>query len=135
MDKKTICDKAIEILRKTNDGDDLAPKHLYLVQEAVNGGLTEKGIEVFEKVYNDCISDSYVKPWFYDIEHMTKDHQGYVYYKNVQVEHYSFSNWKEEKECALQLAERCRHLESLGVEVSCKNVIWNWENYKDLKAS
>ena len=40
---QSMCDKACEILQRTNDGDDLAPNHLWLVQEMVNGHLNERG--------------------------------------------------------------------------------------------
>jgi len=39
---------AIEIITATNDGDDLAPHHLKLVENAVNGFLNEKGQQAFE---------------------------------------------------------------------------------------
>lgn len=36
-----IYDKALEILKKTHDGDDLTPQHLWLVENAVNGFFNE----------------------------------------------------------------------------------------------
>jgi len=44
---KTNCEMACEILLVTNDGDELSPEHLMLLQDAVNGVLNEKGNQVF----------------------------------------------------------------------------------------
>src|SRR5712692_2689481 len=47
----TNCEKAIEILHRTHDGDDLAPQHLKLVELAVNEVLTESGQVAFEQLH------------------------------------------------------------------------------------
>jgi hypothetical protein len=44
----TNCENAIEILRRTHDGDQLAPKHLRLLELAVNDMITETGQIAFE---------------------------------------------------------------------------------------
>ena len=41
---------------------------------------------------------------------------------------------EESKESVQELARRCLYLERVGVEVSCTNVVWNWDKYKDIKA-
>ena len=46
--RKQITDDVIEILRLTRDGDALAPHHLKLVENAVNGALNEHGIGVLD---------------------------------------------------------------------------------------
>lgn len=51
MDSQIICDKAMQILRATNDGDSLTDGNLWLVQEAVNGHLNNDGIKAFEGLY------------------------------------------------------------------------------------
>ena len=120
--------RSIEILSKTNDGDDLDPKDLYLVQCAVNGSLNEYGRQLFEELYQKCLS-GYQRPWFHDIEHMTIDQEGYIYYKNQEVEHYDRRYaWSEDaKLSALEVKRRCEILESQGVPVNTTNVIWNWD--------
>jgi len=130
MPEQTVCDKACRILHDTNDGNDLSPGHLWLVQEMVNDGLNEKGKEAFEKLYQSVLS-GYTKPFFHDIEHLTINHVGYVFWKGKEVEHYNpgWSNSDEGKKAAEDLAARCRHLETIGVEVSTHNVIWAWEKY------
>ena len=131
---ESVSDKAIFILQKTNDGDDLSPEHLYLLQEAVNGRLNEYGRQEFEKLFISAQA-GYVKPWFHDIEHMTIDHTGYVLWKGKIVEHYD-SPWRwtaEGKKAAEKLAKRCQHLESIGVELSTANTAWEWEKYAPVK--
>ncbi len=48
----TNCEKAIEILQRTHDGDDLAPQHLKLVELAVNDMVTDVGQAAFEQLYS-----------------------------------------------------------------------------------
>jgi len=127
---KSIRDKACEILRRTRDGEDLSPEHLWMVQEMVNGRLNELGEQEFEKLYQLALQ-GYKKPWFHGIENLTIDHAGYVFWKGKVVEHYN-SPWKwsaEAKAAAEDLARRCRHLESLGVEPTTTSAVWEWEKY------
>ena len=129
---QSVCDKACEILRRTNDGDDLSPEHLWLLQEMVNGHLNELGEQEFEKLYQSALA-GYQKPWFHGIENMTVDHEGYVRWKGKEVEHYD-SPWRWTEEARVQaeeLARRCRHLESIGVETTMGNTVWLWDKYKD----
>ena len=121
-------DMAITILQKTNDGDDLAPEHLYLLQEAVNGHLNTAGENAFSQLYNSVL-EGYKKPWLHGIEHLTIDHGGYVYWKGKKVEHYNFP-WAYSKPArveALEIARRCGILEGKGIEPTCISVVWNWE--------
>lgn len=132
-DTQSLCGMACSILSKTRDGEDLAPEHLYLLQCAVNGELNEKGVEFFTQICNDVEAGNYSKPWLYGVENLTQDHEGYVYWRDKHVEHYSFDNVDEGKRAAEELAERCRHLESIDVEVSNRNAIWRWEHYEQKK--
>src|SRR5258708_3667843 len=61
----TNCEKAIEILQRTHDGDDLAPQHLRLVELAVNDMVTEVGQAAFEQLYNHIAGNTYVQPWYH----------------------------------------------------------------------
>ena len=51
----TDIEKALVIIEKTNDGDDLSPEHLYLTECAVNGFLTEEGEKAFEQLYQSVL--------------------------------------------------------------------------------
>lgn len=57
----TIFPDALEILRATNDGDDLDPQHLKLVEMAVNGFLNEKGQQAFKELLA-LVRAGYSKP-------------------------------------------------------------------------
>jgi len=113
------CDKAQQILALTSDGDDLAPEHLKLVEMAVNGFLNDAGVKAFEDLYVQCKAGPYKKPWFHDIENLTIDHIGYVYWKEKRVEHYNLGwCWTAgAKKQAEELAARCRLLEERGEPV------------------
>jgi hypothetical protein len=111
-------DKAIEILGATRDGDQLDRGHLRLVEAAVNGHLTEAGLEALERLRRQVAAGEYQRRWFHGIEHLTQDHHGYVLWKGTEIEHYSFSDAAREKEAATALAERCRSVEARGFPVN-----------------
>ena len=124
---QSTTDKACEILQKTRDGDDLSPGHLYLLQEMVNGHLNERGESAFEELYQSVLQ-GYKPPWFHGIEHLTRNHEGYVLWKGKHVEHYD-SPWAysaDGKKQAEELARRCRILESRGVIPTTKSTVWLW---------
>ena len=129
-DKMTAIEMCLEILENTNDGGKLSPQHLKLIEMSVNGFANDEGLAELERIYQLVKSNQYVD-WFHGIEHLTKDHEGYVYWKGQHVEHYSFRNYEEEEIAAQDLKECCIHLEKLGVPVNCTNAVWEWEKYKD----
>lgn len=131
MAEMSIIDLACKILAATHDGDDLAPEHLGLVELAVNNNLNETGIAAFHELVKN-VEAGYQRPWFHDIEHLTIDHIGYVYWKGSHVEHYDqpWAYSEQAKSEALELAQRCQHLESIDVPVNATNAVWNWELYE-----
>jgi len=121
------CEKACAILQKTNDGDDLDPRDLKLLEMAVNEFLNEEGKKAFEELYTN-VQAGYKKPWLHGIEHLTRNHVGYVLWKGKIVEHYD-SPWAystKAKKSAEEVARRCRILESRGEIPTTHNVIWTW---------
>ena len=129
MDKsENNCELAIEILQKTNDGNNLDPQNLKLIECAVKGFLTDAGKQVFMELHQNIMNGTYKKPFLHNIEHLTIDHTGYVFWKDIEIEHYRLG-WAysaEARQKALELARRCMFLENIGVEVTIKNVIWDW---------
>jgi hypothetical protein len=111
-------DEALLVLQGTRDGDLLDRRDLGLLQLIVNNGvdaLSPLGLARWREVVQQVAGRSYVKPWFHDIEHLTRDHQGYVSWKGVRVEHYSFGENREgERKAALRLGAYCRYLERQG---------------------
>ena len=124
----TVIEQAIEVLERTNDGEDLAPCHLYLVQLAANDQLSDKGREAWAELVQQ-VAEGYRAPWFHGIEHLTIDHRGFVRWRGRQVEHYS-SPWaysEAGKASAIELAERCRILEARGEVPTTLTAVWRWD--------
>lgn len=129
--QESIYDIARYILQNTKDGNNLAPEHLYLVQVAVNGGLSELGEVEFYKLY-DSVKRGYAKPYLHGVPNVTKDHEGFVYWRSVRIEHYTFYGEdadKREREATQELAKRCLHLERIGVPVTFENAFSRWDRY------
>lgn len=120
-------EEAIEVLQLTNDGDDLAPQDLALLQSAVNGHLTEAGLIAFDQLHERCKAGSYQRPFLFGIEPLTQDLDGYVYYKQFRVEHYSFSSdpalTERLRQDAIQLVRACRQLEEMNITPSISKVL------------
>jgi len=123
-----LIEQSLEILRLTDDGESLDPFHLGLVEAAVNNNLTEIGIETFQRLRADVTAGKYAKPWLCGVEFVTRDLQGYVYWKGVAVEHFTFSAIGPErlKPMTESLARKCLHLEKLGLPVTGCNYLNGW---------
>ena len=129
-----------EIVRGTRDGDALSRTDLKLVEQIVNAdvfGVSEDMEAAFGSLYMR-VKLGYAPPWLHGIEGLTIDHEGYVYWKGQNVEHYD-TPWaytkladgigrKSGEEAALELARRCRLLEARGSVVSTTSAIWRWED-------
>lgn len=126
MNFNEISDKVIAILTETNDGEDLSPRHLKLLEMAINGYLNESGYELLNDIYEMVMKHEYVD-WFHDIEHLTVDHEGYVYWRGVKVDHYSFRDCTREAAAARKLEGICKKLEAKGIAVNAKSV---WDAYR-----
>jgi hypothetical protein len=124
----SLIEQSIEILDRSRDGNDLEPFHLSLVQAAVNNHLTARGVEAFHQLYDSVKSGQYAKPWLAGVEHVTRDHQGYIYWKGSRIEHFTFSVMEEDqlKHTTQRLAERCRHIEALGLPVCGHSYFNDW---------
>lgn len=126
-------EQAIEILQKTNDGEELAPPDLALIQAMVNGnifGVSEKMEESFSSLLERVRSGSYRPPWLHGVENLTIDHQGFVYWKGKNIEHFNFPFAYSEKgkTASIELERRCKALEAAGKMVCTNTVIWQWED-------
>jgi hypothetical protein len=124
----TAIKQAIEVLQKTNDGNDLSPFHLKILEMAVNGHLNDDGIKLFQaEIYTPVANGAYRKPWFHGIEHLTIRHSGYVYWKNARVEHYTIG-WhlsEESRQAAIRLGAICREIEEKG-EIVTGEKVWKY---------
>ncbi|VTU42108.1 MULTISPECIES: hypothetical protein [unclassified Variovorax] len=122
----THSDMAIAILQKTNDGDDLSPSDLHLLEGAVNGRLTSRAVELFEAMHRNVTEGTYAT-WqrTYLAPHLTKAPDGNVYWKGIAVEHYSFPPERRDEELtqARMLAARCQQLEAVDIPVNSRTVL------------
>lgn len=85
----TLIDKALKILENTNDGNDLTPQHLKLLENGVNGFLNDKGAVTLDELYKTVEAGQYKRSAYLGVEFMDRDSEGYVYFKGTEVEHYS----------------------------------------------
>ena len=125
--------KVRDILESTNNGRDLDPPHYWLVENAVNKTLTKKEDDALKALHAISQSpDGYQKSWFHGIEHLTIDYVGNIYWKNTRVETYllQWAYSDEGKTAAQKLADKCNHLENIGVEVSMQTLIIEWDKHK-----
>ncbi len=128
MTATTTIDQAIAILGKTRDGSDLAPHHMTLIEAVVSAGrfdLTEQQEVALSELHAAVSEGRYSGNaiWLHGIEHLTKNDRGYVFWKGIEVEHYSFTDPVAEKSAALALAQRCLTIESKGFPVNCRSVL------------
>ena len=120
-------DRALDILRRNNDGNDLLPEDLWLVEEAVNGRLNERGRQDFIEL-SARVDAGYSVGWQHGIEHLVLAPDGYVCWRGEIVEHYDECLRTSADACrqALEIARRCRILERRGEQVSSTAVVWTW---------
>jgi hypothetical protein len=123
-----LIEQSLEILRLSNDGESLDPFHLGLVEAAVNNNLTEIGIQTFQQLHSEVTAGKYAKPWLCGVESVTRDLQGYVYWKGIAIEHFTFSAIGPErlKPMTESLARKCLHLEELGLPITSGNYLNGW---------
>ena len=116
-DTNSLVDTAILILKSTKDGDELEPMHFWLVTLAVNGQLSEAGAVALRELAAN-VAGGYKAPWLHGHENLLKDHKGFVYWRGVQVEHYTFSSVERERDAAAKLALMCQRIEKAGGRVN-----------------
>lgn len=128
---QNIFDLSIEILSKSNDGDDLSPNHLLLLQNAANNNINGRGTRKLLEIYDQIIKGTYKKeiPWIFGIKHMTQGADRSMYYKGIKVEHFDHNFWctdgwkKRMKKDTIELKKACQKLEKKGIEVNFSNVL------------
>ena len=127
---QSMCDMVCEVLKKTNDGNDLAPIDLKLIEMTINGFINELGEVAFYELHARVLKGEYQKPWLQGVEHLTMDHEGFVYWKDQSIEHWDGKithegNARGQAEAA-ELSRRCNILEKAGEPINTNTVIWNW---------
>jgi hypothetical protein len=118
---------AIDILTRTSDGDDLAPTRSEVARKRRQRTPHRKGKIAFADL-NKRVVNGYVRLWFRGVEHVTIDHEGYIYWRGNHVEHYCIRLMTAERQQSETegLARRCLIVEGRGLAVSSTNLIWHW---------
>lgn len=124
-------DRCITILQLTRDGSQLSPSHLRLVEIMANATsftITEAIEVAFSNLYAQVVAGTYdyTKQWFWGVENLTRDHEGYILWRGKVIEHYSFcepNRAERERAAAEALAARCRSLEARGLPINGRTAI------------
>lgn len=121
----TPIEKATTILARTQDGRKLTSRDLALAEAAANNRLTDNGLAKLDCLYDEVVSGTYdaSKLYLFGIEHLTRDSEGYMYWRGRHVEHYSHSDRDDMKRDAEALAARCLALEAKGFPVTARTAI------------
>ena len=69
---------------------------------------------------------------FHGIPELEKDSQGFIYWKGVEVEHYSHDDEIAQRIETYELASRCLRLERKGIPVKSSTVIHRWNWFRDI---
>lgn len=118
-----------QVLRASEDGNRLDLIDLRYVEYAANGALNEEGIQYLQEVKNRLEAGAYRRRWLHGIPNLTADLDGFVLWREQHVvEHYVHPYDPANAEALLELARRCRHVESLGLEPVTSRVVngWGW---------
>lgn len=63
------------------------------------------------------------RQWFHGIEHLVRRPDGYVFWKERSVEHFTHRDDEASEKAARRLADKCRLLESKGLPVTGRTVL------------
>jgi hypothetical protein len=61
------------------------------------------------------------------IKNINYDGQGYIYWKDQQIEHFDHPEDPKMAEPTKELERRCKLLEERGAVINCTTVIWEWD--------
>lgn len=121
----TPIEKCLFIIQHTGDGDSLSGYDLRLTELAINGQLSPRGEAALDALYQTVKAGEYhnsVGGSCYGIPYLAIRPSGYVYWKDVCIEHYSYRDKNDERKAALALADRCLSLELRGLPVTSRSV-------------
>lgn len=126
MNKKSVKEMVLEVLEQTNDGEDLLPEDLSLVMSSIHSDKEDPSAELCN-LHTAVFDGTYANTCWYVVEPFTIDHEGYVYYKNQMVEHFSEPNTVSSHVEIHKLKQRCEYLEENNLTVSLTNAVLIWD--------
>ena len=117
-------EKALAIIQHSNEGRDLDPLHLRMVELACNKQFSRIDLKVLDQLYQQVvIHKDYQKPWLAGVPFMRVDHAGYIRYKGQVVEHYSLDEMltADIRDQVVTLQQACLQMESAGIPITSLN--------------
>jgi len=146
--------KESEILRLTNDGDNLMNWQLSLVESSINGNLNDLGRAILDKLhelvkngekYRYTVSGFFKKFDLSEEDKDTPDHpydvveeldydcEGYIRWKGKSVEHFNHPEDPNQIPYLWEIVKKCQHIESIGAIINTNTVVWYWDWYKEIE--
>lgn len=121
------------IMAATDAGSMLTPGDFDIVLEVLNDRpLTRDETDRFKEVLRLCRAGEYSKGWYGDIEHLTLDTLGYIRWKDAIVENVEHPYGEVIQ--LTEIADRCRRLEAMCIDVSPQTVVKYWSWFSDIDA-
>jgi len=115
--------KIKSILEHTEDGRALLEPHRRLVRKALNETVSNDGADVIEWLHESITRGTYRKEFFRNIEHLTRDAKGLLFWKEHLIGRFSLMNDERDEELAQRLSARCRELEAKGFPLTSRAML------------
>lgn len=115
--------KIKSILERTEGGRALLDPHRRLVRSALNETVSNDGEEVIEWLHESLTRGTYRKEFFRNIEHLTRDTKGLLFWKEHLIGRFSLVSDKCDEELAQRLAARCRELDEKGFPLTSRALL------------
>lgn len=111
------------ILDHSDGGRALLEPHRLLVRKALNEKVSHDGEDVLEWLHDTVTRGTYRKEFFLNIEHLTRDAKGLLFWKEHLIGRFMLSNDEKDRETAQRLAAHCRDLEAKGFTISSRALL------------
>lgn len=115
--------KIKSILEHTEGGRALLEPHRRLVRKALNETVSNDGADVIDWLHESITRGTYRKEFFRNIEHMTRDAKGLLFWKEHLIGRFSLVNDERDEEMAQRLAALCRELEAKGFPLTSRAML------------
>ncbi|MGC8518793.1 MAG: hypothetical protein ACP5P4_09735 [Steroidobacteraceae bacterium] len=97
--------------------------HRLLVRKALNESVSHDGEDVLEWLHDTVTRGTYRKEFFRNIEHLTRDAKGLIFWKEHLIGRFMLVNDAQDEQTAQNLAARCRELEAKGFPISSRALL------------
>ena len=115
--------KIKSILEHTEGGRALLEPHRRLVRKALNEAVSNDGADVIEWLHESITRGTYRKEFFRNIEHLTRDAKGLLFWKEHLIGRFSLVDDGRDEHMAQRLAALCRGLEAKGFPLNSRALL------------